>query len=112
MRLTPIAWRYTFPGAKATRPSEAQVFKAKQICGFSQLQYRVGGNIAPSGVELPPAPAGSWNRIPASGVAACEGWRALESLARRSAVFDGIRRCQKRSFMNVIRGETNWRKQM
>ena len=41
MRLTPIAWRYAFPGAKGTSEG-VWVFKAEQVCGLIQLQHRVG----------------------------------------------------------------------
>ena len=41
MSLTPIAWRYAFPGAKGTT-KRVRVFKAKQICGLIQLQYGIG----------------------------------------------------------------------
>jgi hypothetical protein len=41
MSLTPIAWRYAFPGAKGTT-KRVRVFKAKQIGGLIQLQHRVG----------------------------------------------------------------------
>jgi len=41
MSFTPIARRYAFPGSESAT-ERVGVFKAKQVCGLIQLQYRVG----------------------------------------------------------------------
>jgi|SRR5580704_6757847 hypothetical protein len=46
MRLTLIAWRYAFPGAKRTA-KRVRVFKAKPVCSLIQPQDGVG-EVVPS----------------------------------------------------------------
>jgi len=51
MSLSPIAWRYSLPGAKCAT-KRVRVFKAEQVGGFIQLQHRIR--------EVIPAPSGAW----------------------------------------------------